>query len=62
MGFFETIGTGSFIMESLGYLTPEVDDLLAKTGCSGMKVLQFAFNSRESSGYMPHTYEKNNVA
>lgn len=49
------------IAEDLGFLTPEVRDLLKKTGFPGMKVLQFAFDSREDSDYLPHNYEKNCV-
>ena len=46
-----------FIAEDLGYLTPEVKQLLADSGFPGMKVLEFAFDSREPSNYLPHTYE-----
>ncbi|MDR1539142.1 MAG: 4-alpha-glucanotransferase [Clostridiales bacterium] len=59
--FFEAIGKGPFILENLGYLDREVSDLLERTGCPGMKVLQFAFDSREESDYMPHTYTNNCV-
>lgn len=45
-----------FIAEDLGYLTPEVRQLLADSGLPGMKVLEFAFDSREPSNYLPHTY------
>jgi 4-alpha-glucanotransferase len=45
-----------FIAEDLGYLTPEVKQLLADSGMPGMKVLEFAFDSREPSNYLPHTY------
>lgn len=45
-----------FIAEDLGYLTPEVRDLLSQSGLPGMKVLQFAFDAREPSNYLPHTY------
>jgi 4-alpha-glucanotransferase len=44
------------IAEDLGYLTSEVKALLAASGFPGMKVLQFAFDSREASDYMPYTY------
>lgn len=49
------------IAEDLGYLTPEVEQLLKKSGLPGMKVLQFAFDTREPSNYLPHTYTKNCV-
>ena len=45
-----------FIAEDLGYLTPEVQQLLRDSGFPGMKVLQFAFDSREAANYLPHTY------
>lgn len=48
-----------FIAEDLGYLTPEVKQLLADSGLPGMKVLEFAFDSREPSNYLPHTYISN---
>ena len=51
----------SFIAEDLGFLTPEVHKLLADSGLPGMKVLEFAFDSREPSGYLPHTYARNCV-
>ncbi|MCL2066404.1 MAG: 4-alpha-glucanotransferase [Treponema sp.] len=49
------------IAEDLGYLTPEVKALVKDSGYPGMKILQFAFDSRESSDYMPYTYERNCV-
>lgn len=45
-----------FIAEDLGYLTPEVQRLVEQSGFPGMKVLEFAFDSREESNYLPHTY------
>ena len=50
-----------FIAEDLGYLTPEVHQLQQNSGYPGMKVLQFAFDSREASNYLPHTYTVNSV-
>ena len=50
-----------FIAEDLGYLTPEVRQLLADSGLPGMKILQFAFDSRETANYLPHTYPRNCV-
>ena len=52
-GWFPNI---QFIAEDLGYMTPEVRQLLADSGLPGMKVLEFAFDSREPSNYLPHTY------
>ena len=50
-----------FIAEDLGYVTAEVKQLLEDSGYPGMKVMQFAFDSRESSDYLPHTYPVNSV-
>lgn len=52
-GWFPEI---QFIAEDLGFLTPEVKQLLRDSGMPGMKVLEFAFDSREPSDYLPHTY------
>ncbi|NLW79454.1 MAG: 4-alpha-glucanotransferase [Ruminococcaceae bacterium] len=49
------------IAEDLGYLTREVHELLALSGFPGMKVLQFAFDSREESDYLPHNYQRHTV-
>jgi 4-alpha-glucanotransferase len=49
------------IAEDLGYITPEVRELLAVSGYPGMKVLQFAFDSRESGDYLPYKYQANSV-
>ena len=50
-----------FIAEDLGFLTPGVERLLRDSGFPGMKVLEFAFDSREPSNYLPHTYTPNCV-
>ena len=50
-----------FIAEDLGFPSPDVVQLLADSGFPGMKVLEFAFDARDSSNYLPHTYEKNCV-
>jgi len=51
----------AIIAEDLGFLTAEVRALLKASGYPGMKILQFAFDSREPGGYMPYTYERNCV-
>lgn len=56
-----TLGECSVIAEDLGFLTPSVLELVARTGYPGMKVLQFAFDSREESDYLPHNYTRNCV-
>ena len=50
-----------FIAEDLGFLTQEVLDLRDESGYPGMKVLEFAFDSKEPSEYRPHTYTPNTV-
>ncbi len=49
------------IAEDLGFLTPEVLALRDDSGYPGMKVLQFAFDSRKPSDYLPYTYSKSTV-
>ena len=49
------------IAEDLGFLTQEVFALRDEMGLPGMRVLQFAFDSREPSLYLPHTYIENTV-
>lgn len=44
------------IAEDLGVLTPDVQELLHRSGYPGMKVLQFAFDTREDSDHLPHNY------
>lgn len=55
------LGDRQVIAEDLGYLTESVIQLVKKTGYPGMKILQFAFDSREESDYLPHNYTKNCV-
>ena len=50
-----------FIAEDLGYMTPEVRQLQLDSGYPGMKVLEFAFDSREESNYLPHLYPEDSV-
>ena len=57
----EKLGRPEIIAEDLGFLTPSVLKLLKDSGFPGMKVLQFAFDARESSNYLPHTYPTNCV-
>lgn len=54
----EALGEVNIIAEDLGFLTQEVLDFRDETGYPGMKVLQFAFDTREESEYIPHTYYK----
>lgn len=55
------LGKVEIIAEDLGFVTESVINLVKKTGFSGMKVIQFAFDSREDSNYLPHNYSSNCV-
>ena len=55
------LGDRPVIAEDLGFLTPEVGELLEHTGYPGMKVLQFAFGTGSESTYLPHNYERRSV-
>lgn len=55
------LGNIKVIAEDLGFLTPSVIKLVKKTRYPGMKILQFAFDSREESDYLPHNYPTNCV-
>jgi len=54
------LGELPIIAEDLGLITPEVEQLRDQLGFPGMKVLQFAFDSDEHNGYLPHNYETPN--
>ena len=51
------------IAEDLGFVTEEVKQLLSDSGYPGMKVMEFAFDTREPSAkdYLPHRYPTNSV-
>ncbi|MGN0483287.1 MAG: 4-alpha-glucanotransferase [Lachnospiraceae bacterium] len=55
------MGKLPLIAEDLGFLTDSVRKMLKRSGYPGMKVLQFAFDSREENDYQPHTYPVNCV-
>ncbi|MCR5688190.1 MAG: 4-alpha-glucanotransferase [Lachnospiraceae bacterium] len=57
----DELGDLPMIAEDLGFLTDSVIRLVKRTGYPGMKVLQFAFDPREDSDYLPHNYEHNSV-
>ncbi len=52
------IGRQKIIVEDLGFLTDSVKQLLADSGFPGMKVLELAFDSRDTNGnvYLPHNF------
>ncbi len=49
------------IAEDLGFLTQEVLDMLAGSGYPGMKVLQFGFDAKAPSDYVPYNHVPNSV-
>ena len=58
------LGETPIIAEDLGYVTETVRQLVRDTGFPNMKVLEFAFDSRDSSGameYLPYRYQRNCV-
>ena len=57
----QSFPTLSFTAEDLGYLTPEVIALLKASTWPGMKILQFAFDTREKGTYDPKDYSENSV-
>ena len=57
----QELGEVDIIAEDLGFLTESVKQLLKDTGYPGMKILQFGFDSREDSDYLPHNYDRNCV-
>ena len=61
----QNLGWHEVIAEDLGYVTDSVRELVRQSGFPGMKVLEFAFDSRDSgsaSDYLPHNYIENCVA
>ena len=53
------LGKLPIIAEDLGYLTASVKEMLKDSGFPGMKVLEFAFDPREESNYLPYNYDRN---
>lgn len=61
----KSLGKKEFIAEDLGFLTDSVKMLVYGSGFPGMKVLEFAFDSRDENNhndYLPHNYTENCVA
>lgn len=55
----EKLGRLSIIAEDLGFITPEVREMLDKCGYPGMKVLQFGFSDGKND-YLPHNFTTTN--
>ena len=61
----ENIGWAVINNLHLGYMSETVRQLVRDSGFPGMKVLEFAFDSRDTgsaSDYLPHNYPVNSVA
>lgn len=68
MDLFRTIswrlGDKDIIAEDLGFMTETVKQLVNESGYPNMKVIEFAFDSRDTgnaSDYLPHNYPRNCV-
>lgn len=57
----KALGKAPIIAEDLGLITPEVEDLRDTFSFPGMKILQFAFDSKDESNHLPHTCLRNSV-
>ena len=60
----KVLGWHEVIAEDLGFVTDSVRQLVRDSGFPGMKVLQFAFDSRDTGSardYLPHNYTENAV-
>lgn len=61
----KALGKKEVIAEDLGFMTDSVRKLVRDSGFPNMKVLEFAFDSRDtgnSNDYLPHNYNENCVA
>ncbi len=55
------LGSLPIIVEDLGFITPEVEDLKHELSFPGIKVLHFSFSYDETGKCLPYTCEKNTV-
>ncbi len=61
----DALGHRAVIAEDLGFITDSVRQLVRDSGFANMKVLEFAFDARDTGGsseHMPHHYGENCVA
>ncbi len=54
------LGELPLVAEDLGTITPDVEELLERTGYPGMKVMQFGFGDPDNI-HLPHRYVRNMV-
>ena len=52
-------GPGKKLIDAIKAAYPSIDFIAEDLGFPGMKVLEFAFDSREPSNYLPHNYNEN---
>ena len=57
----DNLGDLDIIAEDLGLNSEGLQELLKDTGFPNMKVLQFAFDNKGDSDYLPHNYNRNCV-
>jgi 4-alpha-glucanotransferase len=63
----KALGELPIIAEDLGVITPEVNELRTRFGFPGMRILQFAFDSREAGSlnaenrFLPHNHSAGSV-
>jgi len=50
-----------FIAEDLGFITPDVREVIQRYSFPGMRVLVFAFGGDELNPHLPHNYVRNSV-
>ncbi len=60
----DALGEHDVIAEDLGYVTDSVRQMVEESGFPGMKVIEFAFDARDTGSsldYQPHNYPVNSV-
>jgi 4-alpha-glucanotransferase len=57
----QQLGELPLIVEDLGLITRDVEELRDRLGYPGMKVLHFAFDSDADNPFLPHNYHPNFV-
>ena len=58
------VGDKLIIAEDLGFVTDSVRKMVEDSGYPGMKIIEFAFDSRDTgcaNDYLPHNYRRNSV-
>lgn len=54
------LGNISIIAEDLGFITPQVRQMLQECGYPGMKIIQFAFDGDPKNEHLPQNFETTN--